>query len=170
MNTNTRRIRKTTRWLPLALLAPLYGCVGQMGDRSPVAPVAHPPAIVIPQAATADSWRTPVNAMPVRDFGDGSVGLDYSLPPDTVIRAASSGVVVYAGPGIGGFRHLVIVKTSKRHLVAYAFDASPLLRQGEAVNQGDTVARAATDATDFHFEIRDRGTPVDPRSLILDAI
>ena len=38
MNTNTPRIRKTTRWLPLALRAPLNGCVGQMGTGRPWRP------------------------------------------------------------------------------------------------------------------------------------
>ena len=131
-------------------------------------PAAAKPPPVIPKTVGADAWRSPVGAKPVRGFGDGSKGLDYSLAPGTVIRAASSGVVVYAGPGLGGFRHLVIVKTSERHLVAYGVNVPPALREGDGVNQGDTVARAASGSTagDFHFEIRDRGKPVDPRSLI----
>ena len=129
-------------------------------------PAAKPP--VIPKTVGADAWRSPVGAKPVRGFGNGSKGLDYELAPGTVIRAASSGVVVYAGPGLGGFRHLVIVKTSERHLVAYGVNVPPALREGDGVNQGDTVARTASGSTagDFHFEIRDRGKPVDPRSLI----
>ncbi len=131
-------------------------------------PVVQKPPPVIPKTVGADAWRSPVDAKPVRGFGDGSKGLDYSLTPGTVIRAASSGVVVYAGPGLGGFRHLVIVKTSERHLVAYGVNVPPALREGDVVNQGDTVARAASGSTggDFHFEIRDRGKEVDPRSLI----
>lgn len=130
--------------------------------------VAAKPPPAIPKTVGADAWRSPVSAKPVRGFGDGSKGLDYSLPPGTVIRAASSGVVVYAGPGLGGFRHLVIVKTSERHLVAYGVNVPPALREGDGVNQGDTVARTTggSAAGDFHFEIRDSGKPVDPRSLI----
>lgn len=130
--------------------------------------VAANPPPAIPATVGTDAWRSPVGAKPVRGFGEGSKGLDYSLPPGTVIRAASSGVVVYAGPGLGGFRHLVIVKTSERHLVAYGVNVPPALREGDGISQGDTVARTAAGATagDFHFEIRDRGMPVDPRSLI----
>ena len=131
------------------------------------APAPKPPP-AIPKTVGADAWRPPVGAKPVRGFGNGSKGLDYSLPPGTVIRAASSGVVVYAGPGLGGFRHLVIVKTSERHLVAYGVNVPPAVREGDGVNQGDTVARTASGSTagEFHFEIRDGGKPVDPRSLI----
>ena len=157
----------------MVLLGSLYACCGQTGMSVPE-PVSMQhvpnPDVALPKTLGTDAWRPPVRARPVRDFGDGSHGLDYSLAADTLIRAASSGVVVYAGRGLDGFRHLVIVESSERHLVAYGINATPLLRQGDFVNQGDTVERISSDsAGGFHFEIRDRGKPVDPRLLIPDA-
>lgn len=159
--------------VPVATPAAVVGAVTVAPSAKPPPkpterPTVSKPPPAIPKTVGADAWRSPVGAKPVRGFGNGSRGLDYSLPPGTVIRAASSGVVVYAGPGLGGFRHLVIVKTSERHLVAYGVNVPPALREGDGVNQGDTVARTASGSTagDFHFEIRDRGKPVDPRSLI----
>lgn len=173
MNTNSTRFNTATRWLAWVLLGSLYACCGQTSMSVPenVSAAHFPNAdITLPKTVGTDAWGNPVRAKPVRDFGDGSHGLDYSLPEDTLIRAASSGVVVYAGPGLGGFLHLVIVKTSQRHLVAYGINATPLLRQGDHVNRGDSVARITHDSVgDFHFEIRERGKPVDPRSLIRDA-
>ena len=130
---------------------------------------AKPPAAAKTPAAAKAGWRRPVAAKPVRRFGAGSKGFDYELPPATRIRAATAGVVVYAGPGIGGFRHLVIVKASERHLVAYGVNVQPLLSEGDEVPAGAPVAEVQGDGKNvgrFHFEIRDGGKPVDPGPLI----
>ena len=105
----------------------------------------------------------------MRRFGGASNGFDYQLGPATRIHAASGGIVVYSGPGLGGFRHLVIVKASERYLVAYGVNVAPELKEGETVLPGTVVARIESGgpmAGKFHFEIRDRGKPVDPGKLI----
>ena len=120
-------------------------------------------------AVAADGWRPPVADRPVRRFGGASNGFDYQLGPATRIHAASGGIVVYSGPGLGGFRHLVIVKASERYLVAYGVNVPPELKEGETVLPGTVVARVESGgptAGKFHFEIRDRGKPVDPGKLI----
>ena len=129
---------------------------------------AATPQPSVPATVTAGGWRRPVTAKPVRGFGDGSRGLDYSLPKGTPIHAATPGVVVYAGPGLGGFRHLVIVKASERHLVAYGVNVRPDVKEGDTVRRGDALARAGSGATggQFHFEVRDRGKPIDPNTLL----
>ena len=133
----------------------------------PPKPAAQPRPNV-PATLGSGAWRPPVAAKPRRGFGGGSKGFDYALPAGTLVRAASSGVVVYAGPGLGGFRHLVIVKASERHLVAYGVNVKPALKEGDSVKIGDTVARTGSSASagQFHFEVRDRGKPIDPKSVI----
>ena len=135
----------------------------------PKAPLARPPPAKPGGSSTAVAgWQRPVSAKPVRTFGGASKGLDYALSPATRVRAAAPGVVVYAGPGLGGFRHLVIVKASERYLVAYGINVQPRLQEGETVAAGATVAETGSGAAagKFHFEIRDRGKPVDPRPLV----
>ena len=120
-------------------------------------------------AVAADGWRPPVAEAPVRRFGGASNGFDYQLGPTTRIHAASGGIVVYSGPGLGGFRHLVIVKASDRYLVAYGVNVPPELKEGESVLPGTVIATIESGgptAGKFHFEIRDRGRPVDPGKLI----
>ena len=135
-------------------------------------PRAAKPSVPTPQAAATvapSAWQRPVSDTPVRGFGDGSKGFDYALAPATRIRAAAGGEVVYAGPGLGGFRHLVIIKASERHLFAYGVDVAPKLAEGDAVETGDIVAEIDSGDADtgrFHFEVRDRGKPVDPSVLI----
>lgn len=134
----------------------------------PAAPKKPAPAKP-PAPPSSGQWQRPVSAQPVRGFGGSSNGLDYALPPKTQVRAATPGVVVYAGPGLGGFRHLVIVKASERYLVAYGVNATPKLQEGDTVAGGATVAQVGDGdaaARRFHFEVRDRGKPVDPTKLI----
>lgn len=130
---------------------------------------AAPAERATPAAPRRGPWLRPVEAKPVRRFGAGSKGFDYELQPATRIRAAVAGVVVYAGPGIGGFRHLVIVKANEDHLVAYGVNVEPLLGEGDRVQAGGAVAEikggAKADGR-FHFEVRDGGKPVDPGPLI----
>ena len=140
---------------------------------TPAKPASPPPSRAKPPARTPAAakagWQRPVAAKPVRRFGAGSKGFDYELPPATRILTATAGVVVYAGPGIGGFRHLVIVKASERHLVAYGVNVQPLLSEGDQVPAGAAVAEVQDDgktAGRFHFEVRDGGKPVDPGPLI----
>ena len=140
----------------------------------PAKPAAAKPAAprpVPPASAGSGAWRPPVDAKPSRGFGGGSKGYDYSLPKGTLIRAASPGTVVYAGPAgprIGPFRHLVIVKPRDGILVAYGVNVQPSLKNGDTVRVGDMVARAGSGRSggQFHFEVRDRGTPVDPGKFI----
>lgn len=130
-------------------------------------PQSRPPTSKPP--AASGGWRPPVAAKPTRRFGGTSKGYDYALPPATTVRAAAPGEVVYAGPGLGGFRHLVIVKASERYLVAYGINVAPKLREGETVALGAPVAEIGSGgsaAGRFHFEIRDRGKPVDPGPLL----
>ena len=136
---------------------------------APIKKPAVKPASPKPNSPARGKWRQPVAVRPERRFGGNSKGFDYTLAPATQVRAAAGGVVVYAGPGLGGYRHLVIVKVSERYLVAYGMNVAPKLKEGENVAAGAVVAEigsGGTAAGRFHFEIRDHGKPVDPSSLI----
>jgi lipoprotein NlpD len=85
------------------------------------------------------------------------------------VRAAAAGEVVYAGSGIGGFRHLVIVKHDAVHLSAYSFDRPLAVREGQRVGLGEPLIEPPSTSARggvLHFEIRKNGGPVDPRPLL----
>ena len=126
---------------------------------------AAPPA----RAGATRGWRHPVGVRPTQGFGRGSLGQDYVLTPGARVYSASGGVVMYAGPGLGGFRHLVIVKVSNQYLAAYGLNVAPVVREGEAVEAGQVLAAIDGDGAlsrRFHFEVRRDGKPVDPKPLI----
>lgn len=121
------------------------------------------------QTASDDAWQLPVTAAPRRRFSSENRGYDYLLSAGAKVRSASGGVVMYSGPGLGGFRHLVIVKASNRYLAAYGLNVAPSVDEGEAVRAGQVLAdirQGGALERRFHFEVRRDGKPVDPRPLI----
>ena len=120
------------------------------------------------RAGATRGWRHPVGVRPVQAFGSGNLGQGYVLAPGARVYSASGGVVMYAGPGLGGYRHLVIVKASNQYLAAYGLNVAPVVREGEAVKAGQLLAAIDGDALSrrFHFEVRRDGKPVDPKPLI----
>jgi lipoprotein NlpD len=72
---------------------------------------------------------------------------------------------VYAGNSLRGYGNLVIVKHDNTYLTAYAHNRNLLVKEGESVRKGQTIAEMGdTDANSvrLHFELRVNGKPVDP--------
>lgn len=134
----------------------------------PAAPRPSRPGTEAP-APVAGSWRAPTTAPVSRPFGSGNKGLDYRLSAGHSVTAAAAGEVVYAGSGLGGYRHLVIVKHDVQFLSAYSFDRDLAVREGQRIKAGallaDNVDGGRRPGT-LHFEIRKDGDPVNPRALI----
>ena len=76
---------------------------------------------------------------------------------------------MYAGSGIRGYGNLVIVKHSNSLLSAYAHNRAILVKEGQSVSKGQTIAEMGdsdTDTVKLHFEIRQQGKPVDPSKFL----
>ena len=114
------------------------------------------------------SWRWPTKATVQKGFGSGSKGVDFKLEPAQPVLAAGGGEVVYAGNGLGGFRHLVIVKHDQRFLSAYSLNRAITVQEGQRLDSGAIIAAADPSgaASTLRFEIRKDGQPVDPVSVI----
>lgn len=110
------------------------------------------------------SW--PAKGKVVEDFVDGkNKGIDIAGKLGDPIQAASDGKVVYAGNSLRGYGNLVIVKHDNTYLTAYAHNRNLLVKEGDSVRKGQTIAEMGdTDANSIrlHFELRVNGKPVDP--------
>ena len=150
---------------------------------SPAKPVSKPAATPAPQPRpdppesrqttrsqpTRAGWRWPVNAQPARGFGRGNNGLDYVVASGQQVVAAAAGRVIYAGAGIGGYRHLVIVEHSDSYLSAYNVNVRPAVTEGARIGSGGKVCDIGSgdpSTRRLHFEIRRNGTPVNPATII----
>lgn len=133
-------------------------------------PVATTPATTptLPVTRSATGWAWPANGTMIGRFSsNGSLnkGIDIAGELGQPVLAASDGSVVYAGSGLRGYGELVIIKHSDTYVSAYGHNRRLLVREGQQVKVGQTIAEMGSTGTDrvkLHFEIRRQGKPVDP--------
>ncbi len=117
------------------------------------------------RAWQAGKWVWPAPGNVVRAFGGSNKGIDIQLSSSAVVQAAAPGEVVYAGSGLRGFRHLIILKHDDHYLSAYALNQNLKVQEGQMIKAGarlaDIVGRGSA-ASLLHFEIRKDGDPVNP--------
>jgi lipoprotein NlpD len=131
------------------------------------APTPLPPAGPAPTG-----WGWPSNGILIGKFSsNGSLnkGIDIAGDLGQPVLAASDGTVVYAGSGLRGYGELVIIKHSETYVSAYGHNRRLLVREGQQVKVGQTIAEMGSTGTDrvkLHFEIRRQGKPVDPLQFL----
>ena len=99
-------------------------------------------------------------------------GLDIGMLRSLSVRAAAPGRVTLVGTptGFSGYGSIVLVDTLPPFQTLYAHLASVRVRQGQSVVAGEPIGVAGCTGwctgTHLHFEVRERGLPVDPRPLL----
>lgn len=91
-----------------------------------------------------------------------SNGLEIAVPPQAPVRSVWAGRVLYAGP-LKGFGNLMVIDHGDKYYTLYAHAARFTRKVGDAVNADEVIAFSGHDGRDaVYFEIRHRGSPVDP--------
>ncbi len=137
-------------------------------NQAPARPVAvvTPPAAATPPSTAG--WGWPAKGAVIGRFSsNGSLnkGIDIAGELGEPVFAASDGAVVYAGSGLRGYGELIIIKHSDTYVSAYGHNRRLLVREGQQVKVGQSIAEMGSTGTDrvkLHFEIRRQGKPVDP--------
>ncbi len=96
-------------------------------------------------------------------------GIDIAGKTGDKIRAASSGVVAYAGDGLSGYGNLIIIKHHHHFLTAYGNNSKNLVKEGQTVEKGQIIADMGLVNRKYwgvHFEIRQKGKPVNPLNYL----
>lgn len=100
-------------------------------------------------------------------------GIDLRAPRGTAIRASASGRVSFAGRK-RGYGRLVILDHGGSIKTLYAHNSRNLVRQGQAVEQGEVIATVGQSGNatgnHLHFEIRRQGKAVNPRRQLRTTI
>jgi murein DD-endopeptidase MepM/ murein hydrolase activator NlpD len=121
------------------------------------------------------SFRWPVHGRVISAFGSRpngaqTDGINLAVPEGTPVKAAEDGVVAYAGDELKGYGNLVLVRHSNGYVSAYANASELLVKRGDSVKRGQTIARAGQSGNvtspQLHFEIRKGSTPVDPTKYL----
>ncbi len=138
---------------------------------APTAPAAVTPVPSerVPGALpAAGSWIWPVHGDLVARFdGKTSKGIDIAVAGGENVVAVAAGTVLYAG-SMQGYGRLVIVRHPGGLVSVYAHNRSNLVREGQAVQQGDPIAIVGGGGapSTLHFEVRRAGVPLDPMPFL----
>lgn len=93
-------------------------------------------------------------------------GIDISAPAGTPIVAADDGEVVHSSNTIRGYGNMIIIKHQDGFYTIYAHNAENLVKVGDRVKKGDTIARVGNTGNasgyHLHFEIRNNRRPRNP--------
>ncbi|MBI3574052.1 MAG: peptidoglycan DD-metalloendopeptidase family protein [Gammaproteobacteria bacterium] len=124
-----------------------------------------------PMAAKFGPWSWPADGNVVERFApNGSnKGIGIAGKKGQAVHAAAPGTVVYQGSGLRGYGELIIIKHDADFLSAYAHNNKVLVKEGNVIRRGQKIAEmgdSGTDRVKLHFEIRHRGTPVDPLAYL----
>lgn len=115
------------------------------------------------------NWGWPVNGQVVSRFSEKSKGVGIGGNLKQPVLASASGIVVYSGNGLRGYGNLIIIKHNDSYLSAYGHNSKILVHEGERVSKGQKIAEmGSTDGgvVKLHFEIREKGKPVNPLSYL----
>ena len=123
-----------------------------------------------PVNVAVSRWQWPATGPVIRRFdGELRKGIDIGGDRGDPVKATAGGQVVYAGDAIAGYGLMLIVRHNDEYLSAYGHNDSLFVAEGDTVRAGQKVATRGSSGTDsikLHFEIRRRGRPVDPLSLL----
>ena len=155
------------------------------GKPSPAAPAATAPArdsSPAPAAAAAGA-RPPIALQwPLEDrrfitrgltrpsaYNDAHPGVDIAVPVGTPIRAAGPGSVVEVGEN-AEYGRFIRLSHADGYETLYAHNSSVTVAANARVSAGEQIALSGntgrSTAPHLHFEVRHRGTAVDPMQII----
>jgi murein DD-endopeptidase MepM/ murein hydrolase activator NlpD len=128
-------------------------------------------SIAVPLVRTSGRFNWPVRGRLLSIYGAKGQGLhndgiNIIAPRGTAVRAAGSGVVVYAGNELRGFGNLILIKHSGGWVTAYAHTETLLVKRRDKVNKGQIIAKVGTSGNvvrpQLHFEVRKGKRAIDP--------
>jgi murein DD-endopeptidase MepM/ murein hydrolase activator NlpD len=124
-------------------------------------------AVPIPGAPITSGFGPRVHPI----YGDVRMhtGIDFGAPYGTPIHAAGDGVVVSAGP-LGGYGNATVIDHGNGLATLYAHQSSMIVSAGQHVSRGQIIGYVGCTGLctgpHLHFEVRVRGTPVDPMQYL----
>jgi murein DD-endopeptidase MepM/ murein hydrolase activator NlpD len=116
-------------------------------------------------------WPTNnVHKVSGNEYWSGHLGIDIAALTGDYVKASDSGVVVYAGPIGGGYGNFVMIDHGNGYRTAYGHNSAVLVRCGQSVSQGQTIALAGSTGNStgshLHFEVRYYGGFINPWSVV----
>lgn len=136
-------------------------------------PPVNPPAASAPEivANSGFEWLWPTTGTILKTYApqSGFKGLDFGGNFGQPVFAAAPGKVVYSGNALKGYGELIIIKHNDTFLSAYSYNRTRMVKEGDVVTAGQPIGELGMGPENkpfLHFEIRERGQPVDPMRFL----
>jgi murein DD-endopeptidase MepM/ murein hydrolase activator NlpD len=111
-------------------------------------------------------WPADNHYLSGNDYWSGHLAIDIAAGAGARVYAADSGVVVFAGPALGGYGNMVMIDHGTGYQSLYAHLSSVGVSCGQSILQGGYVGSAGNTGRStgphLHFEIRYLGGFVNP--------
>ena len=144
--------------------------------QSKVTPVTKPSSKsqarndTVKKSQPVSRWRWPSAGKVIRTYSSNRhKGIDIAGKRGDPVKAVAAGRVVYAGTGVTGYGSLLIIKHNDTYLSAYGHNERLLVSENMSIQAGQQIATMGSSGTDtvkLHFELRRRGQPIDPLTLL----
>jgi murein DD-endopeptidase MepM/ murein hydrolase activator NlpD len=137
---------------------------------------SSPDPIKRPPARASRKFLWPLQGKVIVSFGARAGGLhndgiNIAARKGASIRAAENGVVAYTGNQLQGFGNLVLLKHAGGWMSAYAHSSVILVKRGDVVRRGQTIARVGRTGNvskpQLHFELRRGEHAVNPKKYLV---
>jgi lipoprotein NlpD len=127
----------------------------------------------VQSSPSSRAWRKPIDGEVVYRFNQGSDeksrGVGFKVTSESPVFVVAPGKIVYSGSGLRGYGKLIIVKHDDIFLSVYAHLDRILGLEGQFVAQGQQIAivgGGTNESSIFHFEVREKGVPIDPSRFL----
>ncbi|BDR33094.1 peptidoglycan DD-metalloendopeptidase family protein [Photobacterium damselae] len=117
----------------------------------------------------------PVRGSVIHNYGDRQQGelrwkgMVIAKPVGSQVTAISSGRVVFAD-WLRGYGLMIVIEHGKGDMSIYGYNQTLLKKVGDPVSAGEPIAlvgdSGGQDRSGLYFEIRRKGSPVNPRSWL----
>jgi murein DD-endopeptidase MepM/ murein hydrolase activator NlpD len=133
--------------------------------------VPPPKGDPLPDLKPNSAFIWPVDGKVIAKFGPSkdnlrNDGINIAAPVGAPVLASAAGTVAYAGNELRGFGNMVLLRHADGWVTAYAHNSSLLVKKGDKVKRGQTIARVGSsgsvDSPQLHFELRQGTKAVDP--------
>ncbi|MDH3648193.1 MAG: M23 family metallopeptidase [Saprospiraceae bacterium] len=111
---------------------------------------------------------------PVHKIPKMHYGLDFTAPRGTSVRVSGDGKVVRVRKDRSGYGHNITVDHGFGYKTLYAHLQDMGVREGQKVSKGQEIGTVGNTGTStaphLHYEVRYKGSPVDPIHYCMDGL
>lgn len=145
---------------------------GPAASGAPVPLAPHTPAATPEPPKPRFAW--PLHGKVIAPYGTSNGqtndGIDIAADNGAPVKAADGGEVVYVGE-VTRLGNVVLIKHEGGYITAYGNTDAALVKKGDTVKKGQTIARAGSSggaaSPRLHFEVRRGGAKtIDPMTVL----